>query len=346
MSNLKNEEKISDNIERWVFDVSDFVSHAAWSHDGLFVAVSLASGSIRIFNCKDGSQKTLEGHEFGTMEISWSPDNSKLVSAGQDGQLKIWDVKTQKILKTLEGGAQWVEHVSWSPNGDYIASAAGKILRIWSSEGNLIQEYKEHESTITAIQWNSSGTEIATTSYGNILIFLIGVNEPQTVLPYPSSLISLSWNSNGKWIAAGSQEGSMCAWPLPHKKKSHINVRGYEKKVTQFSWSKDGENLATAGGSTIVLWDFSGKGPEGKEAVMLSDDRRITQLSYQNHGDLLVSGTKDGSVLFWRPDVSEKPKLVIEVDSGISQMYWSEDGACLVVCSENGIVRVWESPKV
>ena len=345
MSHLKNEEKKSDNIERWVFDVSDFVSHVAWSHDSLLVAVSLASGQIRIFNRKDGSQKTFEGHKFGTMKISWSPDNSKLVSAGQDGQLKIWNVKTQKILKTLEGGVQWVEHVSWSPNGDFIASSAGKILRIWDSEGSLVQEYKDHPSTITAIQWNSSSTEVATASYGKILIFLIGVNKPQTVLPYPSSLISLSWHLNGKWIVAGTQEGSMCGWQLPCVEESHFDIQGYETKVTQLSWSKNGRNLATAGGSWVVIWDFSGKGPEGKDAEVLRDDRRITQMSYQNHGDLLASGTKDGSILFWRPTVPEKPRLVFEVDSGISQLQWSEDGEFLVVCSEDGIVRIWKSPR-
>lgn len=346
MSDLKDREKKSNSIERWVFDVSDFVSHVAWSYDGLFVAVSLASGPIRIFNRKDGSQKTLEGHKFGTMEISWSPDNSKLVSAGQDGQLKIWNIKTQKILKTLQGGVQWVEHVSWSPNDDFIASTAGKILRIWDLEGNLIQEYKDHPSTITAIQWNSSGTEIATTSYGKILIFRVGVNDPQTVLPYPSSLISLSWNLDGKWIVAGTQEGSMCGWKLPHVEKSHIDIQGYETKVTQLSWSKNGKNLATAGGSWIVVWDFSGKGPKEKEPEILKDDRRITQLSYQNQGELLASGTKDGSILFWRLAVPEKPRLVFEVDSAISHLRWSKDGAFLVVCSEDGMVRIWNSPRV
>lgn len=343
MSNLKDREK-TNSIERWVFDVSDFVSHAVWSYNGLFVAVSLASGPIRIFNRKDGSQKTLEGHKFGTMEIGWSPDNSKLVSAGQDGQLKIWNVKTQKILKTLQGGVQWVEHVSWSPNGDFIASAAGKILRIWDSEGSLIQEYKDHPSTITSIQWNSSSTEIATTSYGKILIFLIGVNEPQTVLNYPSSLISLSWN--GSWIVASTQEGSICGWELPHVEKSQVNIQGYETKVTQLSWSKNGKNLATAGGSWIVIWDFSGSGPKNNEPEILKDDRRITQMSYQNHGEFLASGTKNGSILFWRPAVPEKPRLVLEVDSAINHLRWSEDGTFLVVCSEDGMVRIWNSPKV
>ncbi|WP_299292169.1 WD40 repeat domain-containing protein [Nitrosopumilus sp.] len=345
MSNLKNEEKKSDSIERWVFEISDFASNVKWSYDGMFVAVALVSGPIKIFNSKNGEEKTLDGHEFGTMEISWSPDNSKLASVGQDGHVKIWNVKTQKITKTLKGGSQWVEHVSWSPNGDYIASAAGKILKIWSSDGNLFQEYKEHPSTITAFQWNANGTEIATTSYGKILIFLIGVDEPKTTLPYPSSLVSLSWHSSGKWIVAGTQEGSLGGWELPPTDDSHFEINGYETKVTHLSWSKNGRNLASAGGSMIVIWDFSGKGPEGKEAKVLRDDRRITQMSYQNNGDLLVSGTKDGSILFWRPTVPEKPRLVFEVDGAISQLEWSKDGSSLVVCSEDGKVRIWKSPR-
>ena len=345
MSNLKNVEKKSNKIERWVFDTSDFVSHMEISKNGLFVAVSLASGPIKIFNRKDGSQIALDGHEFGTMEISWSPDNSKLASVGQDGKLKIWDVKTQKLLKTLKGGAQWVEHVSWSPSGDYIASTAGKILRIWSAEGFLFQEYKQHPSTVTAIHWNSKSTEIATASYGKIMIFLIGVNEPQKILPYPSSIIVLSWHKNGLWIVAGTQEGSVCGWQLPNG-GDPIDAQGYETKITQLSWSKNGKNLATVGGRWIVIWNFFGKGPEGRQPEILKDDRKVTQMSYQNNGDLLASGTKDGSILFWRPAVPEKPRLVFEVDSAINHLRWSEDGSFLVICSEDGKVRIWNSPKV
>ena len=127
--------------------------------------------------------------------------------------------------------------------------------------------------------------------------------------------------------------------------ESHIDIQGYETKVTQLSWSKNGRNLATAGGRWIVIWDFSGKGPEGKKPEMLRDDRRITQMSYQNHGDLLASGTKDGSILFWRPTVPEKPRLVFEVDSAINHLQWSDDGAFIAVCSEDGMVRIWKSPR-
>ena len=345
MSNLTKDEKESKNIERWVFNISDFASDVKWSPDGLFVAVALASGPIKIFNPKNGEQKTLDGHEFGTMEISWSPDSSKLVSVGQDGHVKIRNVKTQKIIKTLKGGAQWVEHVSWSPNGDYVASSAGKILRIWSSEGYLFQEYKDHPSTITALQWNANGTEIATASYGKILIFLVGVNGPKIVLPFPSSMISLSWHKSGKWIVAGTQEGSLCGWQLPPTDDSHLGIQGYETKVTQLSWSKNGKNLATAGGSWVVIWDFSGKGPQDKEAKVLKDDRRITQMSYQNNGDFLVCGTKDGSVLFWKTTVPEKPRLAFEVDAAVNQLQWSKDGSSLVICSEDGKVRIWKSPR-
>ena len=298
MSNLRDIEKKSDKIERWVFDISDYASHVEWSSDGLFVAVALVSGPIKIFNSKNGDEKTLDGHKFGTMEINWSQDNSKIVSVGQDGQIKIWDVKTQKVLKKMLGGNQWVEHISWSPNGDYFATSAGKILRIWNSDGNLFQEYPDHPSTITALQWNTNGTEIATASYGKILIFLIGVNEPKTVLEFPSSIISLSWHKSGKWIVGGTQEGSICGWQLPPTDDDYIGIDGYETKVTQLSWSKNGKNLATSEGGWLVIWDFSGKGPKGTTPQVLKDDRKITQMSYQNNGDFWLVEPKMGLYFF------------------------------------------------
>jgi len=345
MSNLRDIEKKSDKIERWVFDISDYASHVEWSSDGLFVAVALVSGPIKIFNSKNGDEKTLDGHKFGTMEINWSHDNSKIVSVGQDGQIKIWDVKTQKVLKKMLGGNQWVEHISWSPNGDYFATSAGKILRIWNSDGNLFQEYPDHPSTITALQWNTNGTEIATASYGKILIFLIGVNEPKTVLEFPSSIISLSWHKSGKWIVGGTQEGSICGWQLPPTDDDYIGIDGYETKVTQLSWSKNGKNLATSEGGWLVIWDFSGKGPKGTTPQVLKDDRKITQMSYQNNGDFLACGTKDGSILFWKTAVPEKPRLVFEVDAAINQLQWSKDGSFLAICSEDGKVRIWKTPR-
>ncbi|MBM3905578.1 MAG: hypothetical protein FJ354_02695 [Thaumarchaeota archaeon] len=346
MPSINTSQKKADKSERWVFDVSDYISHAAWSNDSLFFAVALASGPIRIFNRKDGSQKTIDGHKFGTMEVSWSQDNSKIASAGQDGQLKIWDVTTQKLLKSSEAGSQWVEHITWSPDGNHIASAAGKILKVWNANGEMIQEYREHPSTITALHWNSTGKEIATASYGKIMIFQIGKIEPQQILLYPSSLISLSWHTSGKWIVAGTQEGSVHGWKIPHKEGNDIDIQGYETKITQLSWSKNGKYLATVGGSWIVIWDFSGKGPQGQKPEILKDQRKVTQMSYQNNGDLLVSGTKDGAVLFWRQTVPEKTRLEKHVGSPINHIRWSPDGSSLAICTDDGKIRIWDSPTV
>ena len=53
---------------------------------------------------------------------------------------------------------------------------------------------------------------------------------------------------------------------------------------------------------------------------MLEDDRRITQMSYQNNGDLLASGTKDGPSFFGILQHPEKPRLVFEVDAAINHL--------------------------
>ena len=47
----------------------------------------------------------------------------------------------------------------------------------------------------------------------------------------------------------------------------------------------------------------------------------------------------------WKAAVPEKPRLVFEVDAAINQLQWSKDGSFLVICSEDGKVRIWKTPR-
>ena len=84
----------------------------------VFVAVTLASDQS-VFSILGWSEKLWKVINLEQW-YSWSPDNSSLVSVGQDGRQDC-NVGTQKNQNT-EGGAQWVEYVSWSPSGDFFAS--------------------------------------------------------------------------------------------------------------------------------------------------------------------------------------------------------------------------------
>merc|ERR1719335_1381628 len=64
-----------------------------------------------------------------------SNGNHFIVSASQDGKLKIWDVETGSLLKTLEGHLDLVGSCCLSSDNRFVISASrDKTLKIWDIE--------------------------------------------------------------------------------------------------------------------------------------------------------------------------------------------------------------------
>ena len=60
------------------------------------------------------------------------PSSVLLASAGYDGQIRIWEPETGKVVATLKGGERWVRSVAWSPNGrSLLAGSEDGTIRIW-----------------------------------------------------------------------------------------------------------------------------------------------------------------------------------------------------------------------
>lgn len=66
------------------------------------------------------------------MQVAWSADSRLAVSGSKDSTLKLWDMRTKKLLVDLPGHADEVFTVDWSPNGERVASGGkDRILKLW-----------------------------------------------------------------------------------------------------------------------------------------------------------------------------------------------------------------------
>ncbi|XP_060607937.1 notchless protein homolog 1-like [Ruditapes philippinarum] len=75
---------------------------------------------------------TLRGHVSRVYQVSWSADSRLLCSGSSDSTLKVWDLKTKKLLFDLPGHADEVYAVDWSPDGQRVVSGGkDKVLKIW-----------------------------------------------------------------------------------------------------------------------------------------------------------------------------------------------------------------------
>ena len=147
------------------------------------------NGRIFITTIGDGGQASTEKEPFtshqGTVEeLQWSPnERSVFASAGNDGTVRIWDVrsKSRKSVLSVPVSSTDVNVLSWShQNTHLLASGADDgqwavwDLRQWKPSANSsnlnptpVASFNFHREQITSIEWHPTDDSIVAVAAGD-----------------------------------------------------------------------------------------------------------------------------------------------------------------------------------
>lgn len=332
-------EKVEPGLRTaWEVTLPDHAEVVKVSPDGTRVAAAAVSGPIEILDAQSGASLARPaGHRMGTTTLAWSPDGRLLVSGGQDGRVRAWDGVTGEPVRELDAGHPWVTAVAWSGDGRMLATAAGRELRVWGTDGDMRAGWTNAASSISDIGWKPGSTILASSGYGGLTLARPGGDKPPRVFEWKGSVLALLWSPDGRFIATGDQDSTVHFWYAQSGRD--LQMWGYETKVRDLAWDATSRYLATGGGSEVVVWDCSGKGPEGSTPKMLQTHQSfVSALAYQHAGRLLVSGGFDGLLGLWAPNRTRKALATLEVDGAVSRLAWAPDDRWIAVGSSLGSV--------
>jgi len=322
----------------------DYVADLAWSADGAQLAVAGGEGRVALVAAgpQPPSIAVIGEHLLGTLAVAWQPRAARFATAGQDGAVVLWDAAAARELKRWKPSVSATQALTYSPGGELLATAAGKVVTLWTAAGEKVHAFAPAASTAVALAFDKPGSDLGVALNGEIAVHRIEKSRYETRrYKWPAACLTVNFSGNGRFIASGMADGTLHFWNRSTGKDSQM--RGFEGKVQLVGWSDNSRYLATCAGNEVVLWDFSGRGPEGTRPIVLNGHTdRVETFAWQPGGEHLVSGGRDWRLALWRPGKTQEAIDVQMTDAEISALRWSPDGKRLAVGEKQGRLGIFD----
>jgi competence ComEA-like helix-hairpin-helix protein len=139
-------------------------SAVTFSPDG-GLAASASGAVVRLWDVATGQQVgALEGHAGFVLGVTFSPDGKLLLSSGNDGTLRLWEVEAGREVRRFGTDKMTAptRNVAFLPDGKQALSADGKALRLWDvATGQevrpAVQGTAAHRDLVVAVALSPDG---------------------------------------------------------------------------------------------------------------------------------------------------------------------------------------------
>lgn len=207
--------------EPTILNHGDTVHAVAFSpRDSSLIASAGADNTIKLWNLRQNSVKTLSSHEGTVNSVAFSPDGKTLVSGSDDSTVKTWEI------------SGWQEIASHEPVSFQVPFPVTEVT--FAPDGQLIAAAGQHVILFDAVYQ----TEIAT-------------------LPHGAWIWSAAFSPNGGLLASGDHNGIVRIWNV-QQRRIIAQLEGHTAAVGSLKFSPDSRTLVSGGNDDLInLWDVS-----------------------------------------------------------------------------------------
>jgi WD40 repeat protein len=304
----------------------------------------------------------LAGHKGPVNELAVFPDGRRLASVGQDGTLRIWDVRARKLVRTIAICDQPFNSVAISPDGRFVAAGNTVLYLCELDEADRVSELFHSESNIESIAFSADGTHLAAGSRYDEVCLLSLEGKVEQRIPCASRVESLEFMSGSPLLLVPNRR------PAADPRRPLGFVQLWGAGLTSVEQELDGSRDDRPGQITIARSSPCGKfiaaGEEYKSRAYLFElasgrvlaetpvsRDRLTDLAYSPDGKAIAIGYRNGRVEYFelQPDADGNPSinrrpLVVSAHQGEIKGLRFVDAKTLATCGTDGHVRIWDLP--
>ena len=251
-------------------------------------------GAVVVDTRENAPLRRLRSEGTSAVCATWSSDGRRVLTAGRDGILRVWDPATGTIERqTAVPGRPVIQGLS-AIAGTFCAAVGcfdGTAYRYDLNTGELAA-LPGHADRVASIAASPDGRWIACCGEEQRITVCDAATRKRVFESEPAAdiLRCVAFSADGRMLAAAGNESVVhlyrtADWQL----ESEIMVR--EQPIFSIAFRPDSRILATGDtGGAIMLWDLS----TGRNLLKLArHDGPVFSLAYSPDGRVLASGSQD-----------------------------------------------------
>lgn len=319
--------------------------NALLSPDGKFIVLvghpNYKTG-LQVWDVVAGTRKfNLEDDSIVTFGTALSSDSKMIVTAGGDGNARVWDSATGKLLRTLEGepGVP-LSAASFSPDDKLIVTISDprfNVVTVWDAgTGQRLGENLRGQSA----SFTPDGKSILTVSGGDVAR-VSNVSSGRAIAELQGltgKITHLAFSDDGLLVVAATSDRKVGVWEASSGR--NLARRKYAGDIKTVALSSSGKLIATTAESNwkriAQVWDTV-----TDKVLDFGKDDNPDSLAFGADGKFLVATTysayyKLGGTKVWNIGTGKEADLAGDFAA------FSPDGKRMVTVSDN-TARIWDA---
>jgi U4/U6 small nuclear ribonucleoprotein PRP4 len=252
---------------------------------------------------------------------AFNHDGSNIVTAGWSGFVKIWSVPRCDMLISIKAHDERITGLASNPNPAYstdkspaiATGSADNTIRLWTSDGKLLDELHGHEDRINKIAFHPSGRFLATACFDHTWR-LWDLSRITTVSTggythvryhnmlyeqegHCSPVYSLAFQHDGSLLGSGGFDAIGRIWDL-RTGRNIVTLEGHAEHILAIDFSADGYHLITGSqDNSCRVWDLR---KATCDYCIAAHKKLVTDVKYRpGSGDYFLTAGFDNEARVW-----------------------------------------------
>ncbi|MET8161709.1 WD40 repeat domain-containing protein [Sphaerisporangium sp. NPDC005289] len=294
----------------------------------------------------------LTGHDGVVVDVAFSPDGTRIATAGDDGTVRLWDAGARKQIGAPlnepdnDESAVALGAVAFSPDGARLATAGDDgAVHLWdvTNHQEIGTPRDGHDGTVDDVAFSPDGTRIATAGEDGTVRLWDATTRRQLGTPlkgHGESVEEVEFSPDGRRLATAGQDMTVRLWDASTHEQLGPPLP-YKEDVLSVAFSPGGAQLATLGlDDTVRVWDLTGR----KQVGVPLKGNNATDVAFSPDGSRLATAGADGTIRLWDAGNHRQLGAPLAGHTGsVLALAFSPDGARLASTGWDGTARLWDA---